>query len=88
MCGVGIGLACDEAGGVIGAVASRIGAGAARRDWSERHVVKMLPIACCVESCGGLAGGEAKSAACRRVSGGCDESHEMADGRSIFCLAV
>ncbi len=37
------------------------------------------------DMCGGLAGGDAKRAACRRVSGGvCDESHEKADGSSIF----
>lgn len=37
-------------------------AGAARSDWRERHVVTIFPIALCAESCGGLAGGEAKSA--------------------------
>jgi hypothetical protein len=38
-------------------------AGLVRRDWRERHVEKMLPMAVCVEIWGGLAGGEVKSAA-------------------------
>jgi hypothetical protein len=47
----------------------------------------MLPMAVCVESWGGLAGGEAKSAACKRVSGGgCDESQDSADGSNILFL--
>ncbi len=64
-------------------------AGAVRRVCSERHVVKMLPMAVCVDSCGGLAGGEANSAVWRRVSGGgCDESQDSADGNSIFVPLV
>jgi len=72
-------LASEEAGGVVG-ISS--GAGATRREWSERHVVKMFPMAVWGESWGGLAGGE--RADWRRVSGRCDESHESADGSSIF----
>ncbi len=75
--------ACDDVGGVMGSASWR-GAGAARRHWRERHVVKMLPTAVWVESCGGLAGGEANSADCRRVSGGRAGSHVSADGKSIF----
>jgi len=45
MGGVGC-CACDVAGGVIGSDSmDGSGAGDARSDWSERHVVKMLPIA-------------------------------------------
>jgi len=78
-------FACDDAGGVMGSWAAvRGGAGLVRRDWRERHVEKMLPMAVCVESWGGLAGGEAKSADWRRVKGGvCDESHGSADGSNI-----
>lgn len=78
-------LACDDVGGVIGSWATATGgAGWVRRDWRERHVEKMLPMAVCVESWGGLAGGEANSADWRRVKGGvCDESHGRADGSSI-----
>jgi hypothetical protein len=36
--------------------------GLARRDCKVRHVEKMFPMAVWVEGCGGLAGGEAKSA--------------------------
>lgn len=70
--------------GVVAIGAAAIGAGAARSDCSERHVEKMLPTAFSVESCGGLAGGEANSADCRRVSGGRAVSHEMADGSNIL----
>ena len=46
-------------------------------------------MAVCVESCGGLAGGEAKSADWRRVNGGgCDESHGKADGSNIVVVVV
>lgn len=82
-------MSCDEPGGVIGVVAigaAAIGAGAPRSACNERHVEKMLPTAFSVDSCGGLAGGEANSADCRRVSGGRAGSHEMADGSSIFEL--
>lgn len=44
----------------------------------------MLPIAFWVESWGGLAGGEAKSADCSWVRGGCDESQEKADGINMI----
>jgi hypothetical protein len=57
----------------------------------ERHVVKMLPIALCAATCGGLAGGEAKSADCSRVSGGrdeCDESQDKAEGSSMVAQIV
>lgn len=49
----------------------------------------MLPIGLCAENCGGLAGGEAKSADCRRVIGfcdecdECDESQEKAEGSNM-----
>jgi hypothetical protein len=44
-------LACDEVGGVMGVCAgTSSGAGAARRDWRERHEEKMLPIAVWGES--------------------------------------
>lgn len=46
-----------------------------------RHELMRFPIAVWVESCGGLAGGEMKSADCRR---GCDGSHDKADGSNIF----
>lgn len=48
MGGVGS-CACDEAGGVMGE-RSAMGAGAVRSDCSERHVVKMLPMAVWVDS--------------------------------------
>lgn len=37
---------------------------------------------------GGLAGGDAKRADCNLVTGGCDESHERAEGINILadCL--
>ena len=60
----------------------------ARSDCRERHEVKMLPMAVCVESAGGLAGGVAKRADWSRVRGGCDESQESADGMSmVYVLA-
>ena len=44
MGGVGC-CVCDEAGGVTGSDSiDGIGSGDVRSDWSERHVVKMLPI--------------------------------------------
>ena len=55
--------ACDEAGGVMGSWAMEGVAGLVRRDCRERHVEKMLPMAVCGETWGGLAGGEVKSAA-------------------------
>lgn len=64
-------------------------AGLVRRDWSERHVEKMLPMAVCAETWGGLAGGEEKSAVWRRVNGGvCDESHGSADGINIVARLI
>jgi len=57
-----------------------------RSDWRERHAEKMFPTAAWVDICGGLAGGEARSADCSRVRGGCccDESQEKADGNNIL----
>jgi hypothetical protein len=53
-------------------------------DCSERQVVRMLPKALKGEMAGGLAGGDAKRAVCRRGAGAdCDASHGIADGRSI-----
>jgi len=62
-------------------------AGVARSAWRDRHVLKMLPRAFCGDKVGGLAGGEAKRAAwslAPAVAGGCDVSHESAEGSSIF----
>lgn len=42
-----------------------------------------------MDICGGLAGGEARREAWRRVNGGCDESHASADGSNmVFCCAI
>ena len=84
--GVGC-CACDDAGGVTGSdsIDGR-GSGDVRSDWSERHVEKMLPMA--VDSWGGLAGGEAKRAGWRRVSGGCDASQDKADGSNMILSFV
>lgn len=66
------------------------GAGAARSACRERHVLKMLSMVLCAENCGGLTGGEAKRADCRRVSGGCDgcdgcdESQDKAEGSNML----
>lgn len=59
------------------------GAGDARSACRLRHVVKMFPSAFWLETCGGLAGGEAKSADWSRVRGGCDESQAKAEGNSM-----
>jgi hypothetical protein len=85
--------ACDEVGGVMGsgpAPGLRSGGGGFdRRDCSERHVVKRLPMAVCVESWGGLGGGEAKRADWRRVKGFvCDGSHGNADGINIVAVSL
>jgi hypothetical protein len=48
--------------------------------------LKMVLMARSAETCGGLAGGEAKSEDRRRVSGGCDVSHEKAEGRSMVAM--
>lgn len=60
-------------------------AGAVSIDCSARHELKMLPsVLLCALGIGGLAGGDAKSADWSLVTGGCDESHESADGMSIL----
>src|SRR3569833_3150662 len=74
----------DVEGGVMGAAAVTMVAGDERRDWRLRQVVKRFPMAFWGDICGGLAGGEAKRADSRRVSGGCDESQVKAEGRSMF----
>lgn len=61
-----------------------MGMGEARRDCSERQEEKRFPKAVCAESCGGLAGGDAKSDAWSRVRGGW-ESQGKADGSSMLC---
>lgn len=73
------------------ASAGACGGGVVMSDCSERQVLTMLPKACCDEErVGGLAGGEAKRPMGRRERcgcwfwGDCDESHDSADGRSIF----
>lgn len=43
----------------------------------------MLLNVVCADALGGLAGGEAKSAACRRFEAVCDESHWSADGSNM-----
>ncbi len=73
----------DADGGVAGRAT---GAGAPSSACRLRQVEKMFPIAFWADICGGLAGGDANSADCRRVSGGCDESHEKADGRSMAAV--
>ena len=60
-----------------------MGMGEARRDCSERQEEKRFPKAVCAESCGGLAGGDAKSDAWSRVRGGW-ESQGKADGSSML----
>jgi hypothetical protein len=75
---------CDDDGGVMGSAGIGIEGVVASRAWRDRHELKMLPIACWLDSCGGLAGGEANSAACSRVKGGCAESQVIADGSSMF----
>jgi hypothetical protein len=84
--GVGNWLPWEVDGGVVGSAADIAGiAGAARRLCKLRHVLKILPSACCADRLGGLAGGEAKSAAWRRVKGGgCDGSHDNAEGSSMM----
>lgn len=69
-------------------------------DCRERQVVMKLPKAFCdvEEYVGGLAGGEAKRPTGRReggcccccccCDGGCDESHDSAEGRSIVATWV
>lgn len=53
-------------------------------DCSARQELTMLPnvLPCALD--GGLEGGDAKSACWSLVTGGCDESHESADGNSIL----
>jgi hypothetical protein len=56
-------------------------------------VLNMLSMVLCAESCGGLAGGEAKRAECSRVCRGCDEcdecdeSQDRAEGSSMVATS-
>ena len=59
------------------------GMGEAIRLCRLRHELMRFPIAVWVDSWGGLAGGEMKSADWSR---GCDESQESADGMSILMM--
>lgn len=76
----GVGSWC--AGG--GEEAVVVAVGVAIRACRERHVLTILPKAFCAVTVGGLAGGEANSAAWRRVVAVCDESHWSAEGNSMF----
>ena len=63
-------------------------AGAVSIDWRARHELTMFPIVLCALA-GGLEGGEANSDACNRVTGGgCDESHESAEGINMVAMFV
>lgn len=53
-------------------------------------MLNMLSMVLCAESCGGLAGGEAKRAECSRVCRGCDEcdeSQDRAEGSSMVATS-
>lgn len=56
-------------------------------DCRARHELKMLPRVVWLGA-GGLAGGEAKSDACRRVTLACDESQERAEGINMVVMVV
>ena len=89
--GGGAGKAAWDKGGV-GSDESRsllsLAVGAVSIDWRARQELTMFPMVLCALA-GGLDGGEANSDVCSRVTGGCDESHESAEGISIVagCLS-